>query len=337
MNTTSTPTPTLLPSPRATSSNWQKALQSYSDCLALDPTDENPSVNSKLYCNRAAVYLKLKRYEEAVADSTRCVELDDKYVKGYQRRATALMEAGDKESVEAALRDLHKVQELLESSGAERSALAENQQGIRDAQRALKKAKRKDYYALLGVERTADDDEIKKAYRKQALKFHPDKCAGLEEAERKKAEAMFKECKEAYEVGGGRSESVCGGASSTPAQTLLLTREPSHPLGHALPQILTDATKRRQYDAGATFDGAGEAESSGHHPGHHGGMHSDGFAGGMDMAQLFAMFGHGAPGGMGGGMPFAAGGGGGGGFGGGMPFPFPPGAFPGGGGARRRG
>lgn len=52
----------------------------------------------------------------------------------------------------------------------------------------------KDYYKALGIVKTATDDEIKKAYRKLALKFHPDKnkAPGAEE--------KFKEIAEAYEV-----------------------------------------------------------------------------------------------------------------------------------------
>ena len=53
----------------------------------------------------------------------------------------------------------------------------------------------KDYYNLLGVSKTASADEIKKAYRKMAMKYHPDKNPGDKEAE-----AKFKEINEAYEV-----------------------------------------------------------------------------------------------------------------------------------------
>ncbi|MEE4264603.1 MAG: molecular chaperone DnaJ [Desulfobacteraceae bacterium] len=54
---------------------------------------------------------------------------------------------------------------------------------------------KRDYYDVLGVDRTASDSEIKKAYRKLAFKFHPDKNPG-----NKEAEDMFKEASEAYEV-----------------------------------------------------------------------------------------------------------------------------------------
>jgi molecular chaperone DnaJ len=54
---------------------------------------------------------------------------------------------------------------------------------------------KRDYYDILGVERTASQDEVKKAYRKMALQFHPDRNPGNKEAEEK-----FKEAAEAYEV-----------------------------------------------------------------------------------------------------------------------------------------
>jgi molecular chaperone DnaJ len=53
----------------------------------------------------------------------------------------------------------------------------------------------RDYYEILGIERTATDPDIKSSYRKAALKFHPDRNPGDHEAEEK-----FKEASEAYEV-----------------------------------------------------------------------------------------------------------------------------------------
>lgn len=53
----------------------------------------------------------------------------------------------------------------------------------------------KDYYKILGVERNASEDEIKKAFRKLAMKYHPDRNPGD-----KKAEETFKDINEAYEV-----------------------------------------------------------------------------------------------------------------------------------------
>ncbi|MGQ0503926.1 MAG: DnaJ domain-containing protein, partial [Myxococcaceae bacterium] len=56
-------------------------------------------------------------------------------------------------------------------------------------------AQKRDYYEVLGVERSADGQTLKSAYRKVALQFHPDRNPGNAEAEEK-----FKEASEAYEV-----------------------------------------------------------------------------------------------------------------------------------------
>ena len=56
-------------------------------------------------------------------------------------------------------------------------------------------AEKRDYYEVLGVSKDASADDIKHAYKKLAIKYHPDKNPGNKEAEEK-----FKEAAEAYEV-----------------------------------------------------------------------------------------------------------------------------------------
>src|SRR4249920_1562761 len=59
----------------------------------------------------------------------------------------------------------------------------------------------KDYYAVLGVPRTASDADLKKAFRKLAREYHPDVAK-----DKKKAEEKFKEINEAYEVLGDQAK-----------------------------------------------------------------------------------------------------------------------------------
>lgn len=61
------------------------------------------------------------------------------------------------------------------------------------------RAYKKDPYKVLGLAANATDEEVKKAYRRLAMKYHPDKVANMGEEIRKSAEAQFREINEAYE------------------------------------------------------------------------------------------------------------------------------------------
>merc|ERR1712223_858351 len=170
------------------SSNWTKAHELYSQALQIDPC--NKATNAKLYFNRATVAAKLKKFQDSIADCDEAIKLDDKYLKAFLRRAKSYMEL---EKYEEAVRDFEQVNKMERGNHEYRQLLS-------NAKLELKKSKRKDYYKILGVDRSANEEEIKRAYRKRALVHHPDRHSGASEEERKEHERKFKEVGEAYGI-----------------------------------------------------------------------------------------------------------------------------------------
>ncbi|XP_030112110.2 dnaJ homolog subfamily C member 7 [Taeniopygia guttata] len=167
--------------------NYKLAYELYTEALGIDPN--NIKTNAKLYCNRGTVNSKLRKLEEAIDDCTNAVKLDDTYVKAYLRRAQCYM---DTEQYEDAVRDYEKVYQTEKTK--------EHKQLLKNAQVELKKSKRKDYYKILGVNKNASEDEIKKAYRKRALMHHPDRHSGASAEVQKEEEKKFKEVGEAFTI-----------------------------------------------------------------------------------------------------------------------------------------
>ena len=60
-------------------------------------------------------------------------------------------------------------------------------------------AQKRDFYEVLGVSKSSSSDEIKKAYREMAKKYHPDKLQHMDEAYQKGAQEKFTKVQEAYE------------------------------------------------------------------------------------------------------------------------------------------
>ena len=98
----------------------------------------------------------------------------------------------DNNQHEEAVRDCEKVVQLDRNH--------ENQVTLKEAKRLEKLSKRKDYYKILGIERCASQEQIKQAYRKGAMKHHPDRHVSAEPAEREKEEKIFKDVSEAYSI-----------------------------------------------------------------------------------------------------------------------------------------
>jgi len=93
------------------------------------------------------------------------------------------------ENYEAALADFQLAHESEDSNRVN--------DGIKRVQKLIKQSKKRDYYKILGVRRTANKAEILRAYRKLAIKWHPDKYEG---DDKKKAEKMFIDIAAAKEV-----------------------------------------------------------------------------------------------------------------------------------------
>lgn len=162
---------------------YQAAIEKYTETLEIDPT--NKGINSKVIHNRALCKVQLKDYKGALEDCDRSIQLDPSFTKARKTKATALGQSGDWEASVKAWKELAE-QDQNDSTIAKE---------VRRAELELKKSKRKDFYKIIGVEKDADENQIKKAYRKAAIIHHPDK-----NPDDPDAEARFKDIGEAYET-----------------------------------------------------------------------------------------------------------------------------------------
>lgn len=145
-------------------------------------------IQIKLHKSLAEALKGAKKYKEAKDAAEFVVKADDQDGQNHRLLGEILLEL---ESYEEAVYHYKRANELLNN---DRQA----QEDLRRAEAALKQSKQKDYYKILQVSRKATLKEIKKAYREQALQWHPDKHSGEEEKE--KAEKQFQLVAEAYEI-----------------------------------------------------------------------------------------------------------------------------------------
>jgi DnaJ family protein C protein 7 len=167
---------------------FDEALKVYTEALEVDKF--NVLTNAKLHYNRATVYVKLGKLSEAIDDCTKAIQLDKTYQKPYVRRGNAYMEI---ESFDQAVKDYEQLVKMDMQS-------AEYHNLLKEAKEKLRLSKNKDLYQLLGVDRKASQEEIKKAYRKAALTHHPDRHSVAEEHVKLFHLKKFKDIGEAYGV-----------------------------------------------------------------------------------------------------------------------------------------
>ena len=108
--------------------------------------------------------MKLNKNEEALQDLNKAIQFNDKYPQAFHKRGEVSLKMSEFDN---AIRDFQSAQEL----DPDKFDMTDK---IRETKIAAKHAKKKDYYKILGVEPNATESEIKKSYRKLALKWHPD-------------------------------------------------------------------------------------------------------------------------------------------------------------------
>jgi DnaJ family protein C protein 7 len=213
---------------------FDHAVEKYSEALLLNGC--MGLYRAKLFFNRACAHANLRNHTKVIEDCSSALQLDNEYVKAILRRAGSYLMMGTEDDCQKAIRDYESVMNLAEKSG-DAVQMKEMKGKLREAQVALKRSKQKDFYKMLGCPRDATESEIKKCYRKTALKWHPDRHANSSEEKKVEAEKVFRDCNLAYEV-------------------------------------LSDAQKKQKYDSGVDvedLDNPHAGHGHGHGHGHGGG------------------------------------------------------------------
>ena len=169
------------------SEKYEEAINEYTKLLEFDP--ENKNFIAIILTNRALCLKKQGKNMEALKDVDEAIKHNPNYATAYIRRALIYEEF---KMFDDAKSDLSKAKELDQSNTKIEGYMNEaNQKGDQ--------ARNRDYYQILGINRDASADEIKKAYRKLALKYHPDRNCESEQT-KKIAQRKFEDVSDAYSV-----------------------------------------------------------------------------------------------------------------------------------------
>ncbi|XP_050227198.1 uncharacterized protein LOC126676908 [Mercurialis annua] len=218
------------------SGRYTEALEHYT--AAISSNIESRPFAAICFCNRAAAHQALNQIADAIADCSLAIALDGNYSKAVSRRATLHEMIRD---YGQAASDLQRLISILENTpeGKSRqsgtpSKSASKTKELRQAQRRLssmeedaKKAIPLDLYHILGVKQSDTVADIKKAYRKAALRHHPDKAGQfLARSESRDEGRLWKDIVQEVHMDADRLFKMIGEAYA----------------------VLSDPTKRAEYD-----------------------------------------------------------------------------------------
>ena len=165
---------------------YEAAIEKYDKVVQIDPT--NCQFNAVIISNKATCLKLMGKKKEAITVLKEALSINPKYGKGYLKKADLEEEL---ELYEEARHSIVKAKELDSSLDMDARL-----------QRVTQKVNQKekvDYYKVLGVDKKATQKDIKKAYRKLAMKWHPDRHSQSEEA-KNTASKKFKQVVEANDI-----------------------------------------------------------------------------------------------------------------------------------------
>jgi DnaJ family protein C protein 3 len=169
-------------------SNWNECIEKANQVLKLS---SDPSSHAFVYRAHSSICTCMSRGKSPAKETIKkCTEVLDTYHVSDAELLVSRAEAHIlNEEFELALADYQRAHESEDSIRVK--------DGLNRVQKLIKQSKKRDYYKILGVRRTANKAEILRAYRKLAIKWHPDKYEG---EDKKKAEIVFIDIAAAKEV-----------------------------------------------------------------------------------------------------------------------------------------
>lgn len=179
--------------------NHEEAIEKLEFMINIDP--RNRDVRKETLVSLAQSFRELGKIKKATSSVDEALSIDDGYAEAHATKAMILEK---QEEWEDSVREWKRAVELDGSNQEYRDRLQK-------AETALQQSKSKNYYKILGVDRGASQREIKRAYRKLALKYHPDKVrknesddeSADEDGEQlteEQAIKKFRDIAEAYEI-----------------------------------------------------------------------------------------------------------------------------------------
>ncbi|EIM80318.1 TPR-like protein [Stereum hirsutum FP-91666 SS1] len=157
------------------SNKLEEALAKYTEALERigekEEEGKGGQIRATLLSNRATTLVKLSRHEEALVDTEASLALAPSSYKALRTRARINLHLEKYDSAIADFKASIQQAEFDDMLNDVKSMKVE----LKKAEAELKRSKTKDYYKILGVPRDCNEVEIKKGYRRESLKHHPDK------------------------------------------------------------------------------------------------------------------------------------------------------------------